>query len=109
MIGGAILALVGGLLAAVFGLASGLFFVGLIVGLLTVLVGILLVAVPRGHSVWGSLAIVFAFVSIPFALGGFVVGFVLALIGGILGLLWRPPRTGPVITVHAWTPPPPPP
>jgi len=57
--------------------------------------------------VFGVLAIVLALLSIPVALGGFVLGFLLTLIGGILALTWkRPPER--FITVEARRVPPPP-
>jgi len=98
---GAILAIFGGILASVFGIFSGLFFVGLVVGILTLLDGFLMVALPSAHSLWGIVAIVCALVSIPFAFGGFVLGFLFALIGGILAILWHPPRPFRGITVEA--------
>ncbi len=107
MVGGAAIALVGGILAAFLGSFSGLFLIGLLVGLLTVTVGLLMLVVPSGHSVWGILAILFALVSVPFALAGLIVGFVLALIGGILAILWRPGPVAPFITVDARVVPPP--
>ena len=98
--GGALLAIVGGLLAALLGVFSGLFFVGRVVGLLTFVAGILMIVAPSAHALWGILAIVFAFASWPFAFGGFIVGFLLALIGGILSIAWHPPSHRGVITVE---------
>ena len=104
--GGLVFALVGAILS-LYGVWSGLFLIGVLVGLLTLIVGVLMIAVPSAHSLWGILALLFAFVSIPFALvGGFVIGFLLTLIGGILALTWRPPAT-PVVTVAARLVPPP--
>jgi len=69
-------------------------------------VGFLMIALPSAHVVWGILAIVFALASIGVALGGFLVGFLLTLIGGILALAWKPP-TDRYITVEARRVPPP--
>jgi len=105
LVGGSLVAVLG-LVFALFGLFSGLFVVGLIIGLLTVLVGILMLAVPGAHSYWGVFAIVLALVSIPFALGGLVLGFLLAVVGGWLAIAWKP--LSPVmVTVEARTIPPP--
>jgi hypothetical protein len=71
------------------------------------IVGVLMIAVPRGHTVWGALAIIFALVSWAVALGGLFIGFLLTLIGGILALVWKP-LPGGVITVEARSVPPPP-
>ncbi len=101
LIGGAVIAVIGGVLSAFLGSFSSLWLVGLLLGALTILVGLLMVALPTPHSVWGVLAIVFAFGSLPFALGGFVVGFLLAVLGGVLALRWRPPPPDRTITVEA--------
>jgi len=99
LLGGFVFALIGAVLA-VFGFVSGVFFLGLLVGFLTLIVGFLMLAVPSGHTVWGVLAVVLALVSIPVALGGFLIGFLLTLIGGVLALTWKRP-VDRVITVEA--------
>ena len=102
--GGLVLAIVGAIFR-LFGYWSGFFLLGLFIGFLTLLVGILMLVVPSAHTVWGILAVLFALVSIPAALAGLVIGFILTLLGGILAIAWRPP-TPPVITVAAQTVPP---
>jgi hypothetical protein len=99
LLGGFVFALIGAIFA-VLGFVSGIFLLGLLVGFLTIIIGFLMLAVPSAHTVWGILAIVFSLVSLPVALGGFVIGFLLTLIGGILALTWKRPvdRT---ITVEA--------
>lgn len=99
LVGGAVFAVVGGFLFALFHVFSGLFLVGLVAGLLTILMGVLMLAVPSGHGVWGIATIIFALLSVPFALAGFILGFVLALAGGVVAVTWRPPRIGTVVTV----------
>ncbi len=47
-------------------------------------------AKPRSAKMWGILVIILAFLSFIGG-GGYVIGFLLALIGGILALVWRPP------------------
>jgi hypothetical protein len=105
LLGGSLLAVLG-IVFALIGFVSGLFFLGLLVGGLTLLVGILMLAFPSGHVTWGVLAIVLAVVSIPFALGGLIIGFLLTLLGGILALAWKPPQE-PAVTVGARPVPPP--
>jgi hypothetical protein len=73
---------------AVLGFVSGFFLLGLLVGALTILVGILMIVFPSGHSFFGIVAVALALTSILVALGGFIVGFLCALIGGILALRW---------------------
>jgi Family of unknown function (DUF6114) len=65
-----------------------------------------MIAFPRAHSVFGVLAILFALVSLVVAFGGFLIGFLLTLIGGILALTWKAP-TDRFITVEARRVPPP--
>jgi len=103
--GGLFFALVG-VVFALFGLVSGIFLLGLLVGLLTLVMGLLMMAVPSGHTLWGIVAVILALVSIPVALGGFILGFLLALIGGVLAIRWKRPVEG-VITVEGRRVPPP--
>lgn len=91
LIGGALIALLGTLVAWFLGVGAAFFYLGLAVGLLVMVVGVLMYLVPRGGKVWGAIAIVLALVSIPTALAGLVVGFVLVLIGGLLAWAYRPP------------------
>ena len=98
---GGLFIVLGGLLEAVFGalvalvlpkLGALLILGGLIVGALTVLMGLLLFALPRLKLVWGTITIALAFLSLVFAfLGGFFIGFLLALVGGVLAVTYRPP------------------
>ncbi len=106
--GGLVLAFIGGILAAFLGPFSGLFLLGLAVGFLTFVLGILLILLPFAHTVFGIVVVVLAFVSLPFAFGGFVLGFVLALVGGILAIAWSPPPRSPIVTVESRVVSPPP-
>jgi Family of unknown function (DUF6114) len=88
LVGGFLFALIG-VVFAVFGIVSGIFLLGLLVGLLTIVMGLLMIALPSGHTLWGVVAISLAIVSIPVAFGGFIIGFLLTLIGGILSVMWK--------------------
>jgi len=105
LLGGVVFALIGAVFA-VFGFVSGIFLLGLIVGLVTLLVGVLMLAVPSGHTAWGAIAVVLAIVSLPVALGGFLIGFLLTLIGGLLAFAWKRP-VDRVLTVEGRVVPPP--
>jgi hypothetical protein len=77
-----------------FGPGGGLYFLlgflGVAVGVLTIVVGILLEVQPHNHTVWGILLVVFAIISLSSFFGGYFLGFVLTLVGGILAITWRP-------------------
>jgi hypothetical protein len=89
LLGGIVMAAIGAFIS-LFGIESRLFYVGIGIGLLILVFSVLLWAVPRLHLLWGVALIVLAFLSIPFAiLGGFVIGFLLTLVGGIVGIVSR--------------------
>lgn len=68
---------------------AAFFFIGLAVGLLTIVMGVLMLVAPGAKTAWGIVTILLAIVSLPTALGGFLLGFILALIGGILALTYK--------------------
>lgn len=89
---GAVVALVGTLFSFALGGFTGLFYIGLAVGLVMLGISVLIFVVPQLKIAWGILIILLAFVSIPFTLGGLVIGFLLALVGGLLTIFHRSPR-----------------
>ncbi|HYA58372.1 MAG TPA: DUF6114 domain-containing protein [Thermoplasmata archaeon] len=107
LLGGLLIAAFGFGLFLAFGLKSGWFYVGAVLGLLTMVLGGLMLAIPSAKTVFGIVTIVFAFLSLPFALGGFLVGFLLAIIGGIMAILWRPIALGVRVGVSPGGPAPP--
>jgi len=65
--------------------------VGVLAGIIVILAAVMLVKRPKKRSTWGSLIILFSFFSIYGAsMGGFGIGLVLGLIGGILAVTWKP-------------------
>ena len=65
--------------------------VGVLAGTIVILAAVMLVKRPKKRSTWGSLIILFSFFSIyGAAIGGFGIGLVLGLIGGILAVTWKP-------------------
>ena len=80
--------------AAIPGLVSGIVEVmgifGLISGIVVLVSAVMLLAVPGQLRIWGVLMLVFSVMSF-LGLGGFVVGAILGIIGGILALRWKPP------------------
>ncbi len=66
--------------------------VGVVFGIL-VLVGALMVYHnPSSKTGWGVIILVFSILSIVIG-GGFVIGFILGIIGGALALAWKPSAT----------------
>ena len=76
--------------------------VGILLGASLVVLGILVHTHSSHHVVLGTLIVVFSVLSLVSYGGGFLIGFVLGLVGGILALAWRP-LTAPV---YYPTPPP---
>jgi uncharacterized protein DUF6114/zinc ribbon protein len=101
VIGGVIILATGGFEAWIGSQLSGISFgfyggtlvltgiIGVIVGILIVIFGALAFVQPQHHVVYGVLIIVFSVVSLVTFFGGFLVGFILALIGGILAVVHR--------------------
>jgi len=61
--------------------------VGIIFGILVVLGGIMIYTKPHQSKMWGVAVIIFSILSI-FGGGGFIVGMVLGIVGGILAITW---------------------
>ncbi len=68
----------------------GLGALGFLMGFLILIIGILLLTRSESTGTYGILVIVFSFISLVSFFGGFFIGFLLALIGGILALKWNP-------------------
>ncbi len=63
--------------------------IGLIAGIV-VLVGAVMMYTRRGSAqTWGLLILVFSIISL-FGMGGFFIGAILGIVGGILALAWNP-------------------
>ena len=88
----------GGRMGPGFGMMGGLGYgfgflgvLGLIFGLIVIISALMLNNKPEQHSTWGILIIVFSVLSVfGSAMGGFGIGLILGLIGGILGVTWKP-------------------
>ncbi len=102
-----VLSLVGGVFVVIGGLATAAigaavtFMIGGIggfIGILGIIWGVLIIVFasrlnsdPASHSASGALIIVFSLLSWFGGLGGLVIGFLLALVGGIVAITWNPP------------------
>ncbi|SRR6266480_797660 len=81
-----------GSLASGFVSAAAIF--GLICGVIVLVSSIMLRLKPAQRQTWGTLALVFSILSF-FGFGGFIVGAVLGIVGGIMILRWKPPPAPP--------------
>ncbi len=87
-----------GMMGPGFGMMGGLGYgfgllgiVGLVFGVIVLISALMLNSRPEQHSTWGTLILIFSVLSIfGSAMGGFGVGLVLGLIGGILAITWKP-------------------
>ena len=87
-----------GAIAAGFVGAIGVF--GLICGTIVTMSAFLMRLKPNQRQTWGILVLVFSILGF-FGFGGFIVGSVLGIVGGILALRWTPPHTAdPTPTPH---------
>src|SRR5207245_10509395 len=96
--GGAALAFAGSIIGSfnVTGAASAsntvlaLGIVGVIMGIIMVVGGFMMYSKPTSAKMWGVIVLILAIISWVTAIGGFFIGFLLGLIGGILVLTFKP-------------------
>lgn len=63
---------------------------GLVSGVLVLMSGVMLRTIPSQRPVWGVLILVFSVLSF-FGFGGFIIGAILGIVGGIMTLTWKRP------------------
>ncbi|MEM0384093.1 MAG: hypothetical protein QXS57_00370 [Candidatus Caldarchaeum sp.] len=68
---------------------SALSLTGLFSGIAVIASALMLQSRPNQAQTWGALILAFSIISI-FGMGGFIIGALLALVGGILALTWKP-------------------
>src|SRR5437773_1024317 len=67
---------------------------GLASGALVILGAVMLYSRPFEKDLWGAVIIAFSILGIFGGMGGFMIGLVLGIVGGVLALAWNPtPRT----------------
>jgi len=92
---GGIFMLLGGILATVgFSFAFGgvgaiVGIVGLVFGLIVILGSVMFYQKPESHTMWGVIILILAIIDLP-GFWGFGIGSLLALIGAILALVYKP-------------------
>ena len=62
--------------------------VGLILGFLVLFASLMLRSKPANRKAWGTLIIVFSVPSVIMG-GGFIVGFILGIVGGVKAIKWK--------------------
>jgi len=68
--------------------------IGLASGALVILGAVMLYSRPFEKDIWGVVIIAFSILGILGGMGGFMIGLVLGILGGVLALAWNPtPRT----------------
>jgi len=85
----------GGMMGPSFGMMGFAFGImgvlGLIFGAIVIVSAFMLNSKPEQRSTWGALIVLFSVLSIfGSAMGGFGIGLILGLIGGILAITWKP-------------------
>lgn len=102
------------------GVAIGLAVVAILFGLVVLYFALRLKSNPQNAKTYGILILVFSVISFIGG-GGFYIGAILALVGGILAIIWRPPVVqaygqpmmgqpmGQPMGAPGWGAPPPPP
>jgi hypothetical protein len=66
--------------------------VGVIFGVIIIASAIMLYQSPGQKDLWGVVILVFSILSITIG-GGFMIGFILGIVGGALAVSWKPPTT----------------
>jgi len=74
-----------------FSIGLGIF--GLISGIIVVISSIMLNSEPENHVKWGTLILIFSVLSIFGGMGGYGIGLILGVIGGLLAITWKPKST----------------
>ena len=98
LIGGLVVAAAGAIVAEL-GFAAGAVLAGLalICGIVVLISAIMLYVRPEQKVAWGVITIIFSIASLFFCLGGFIIGMILGIVGGALGIAWKPsPPAAPV-------------
>jgi len=75
--------------ALVTGILTALMGIGIILGIIVIFSAVMLYRNPSQKTLWGIVILVLSIISIVIS-GGFILGLILGIIGGILALRWKP-------------------
>jgi len=101
LINGIFIAAIGAIIGAIFpGLGILFAVIGLVFGIIVLVGAIMMWSNPDQHVAWGVIVLLFSLFSIVIG-GGFILGLILGLVGGILAIVWKPP----VMMAPPWMPP----
>ncbi len=99
IINGAVVGFIPGLITSIPGVSAvpgfvwGILYlvsiVGIVFGIIVLLSAVMLYRNPLSKTTWGVLILIFSILSIVVG-GGFLIGMILGIIGGALGLAWKP-------------------
>ncbi|MDD3932490.1 MAG: DUF6114 domain-containing protein [Methanoculleus sp.] len=70
--------------------AAGIGIWGIVCGIIILIGSYMLYSRPASHAAWGVVILIFSLLSV-FEGGGFVIGLILGVIGGILAIVLKPP------------------
>lgn len=91
LLGGIVIAFVGALATlAIGGVGIAIGGAGIAMGLVIIVGSVMMESNPDTHVAWGVIILILSIFSWLTALGGFVIGFLLGLIGSILALTYHP-------------------
>jgi hypothetical protein len=65
--------------------------VALLFGIIIIFGALQMRSKPQSAKMWGIIVIVLAIIALVTTTGGFFIGFILTLIGGIMAIIWHPP------------------
>ena len=71
-----------------------LMILGIVWGIIVIIAAVILYRNPAQKTMWGVIILVLSIMSI-FISGGFIIGLILGIIGGILALGWKPKTAEP--------------
>lgn len=66
---------------------------GIILGIVIIVAATLAYKNPRQNMIWGPIIVIASLLSFFLILGGYIVGFIFGLVGGILFLVWEPAKS----------------